>query len=217
MYLHRYIEKLRIELAEGQLPGLSAQRRLAPRGRIPDDYHPEPPRSRQAAVLIHLIPGPEGERQNRPCFPVILRPPHDLYHAGQIALPGGEREEEDDFPAGTALREASEEIGLAPEEAQVAGTLTPLFISVSNFSVVPVVSWGHERPRLRPDPREVAEAFFVCTDELLNPPATGEFPVRDGFRRAPYFPCGQGRIWGATAMILSEFADIHRRITETLA
>jgi 8-oxo-dGTP pyrophosphatase MutT (NUDIX family) len=215
MKMREYIRLLSEEM-QAPLPGLRAQRRLAPRGRIPDDYHPEPPHSRQAAVLIHLVPPGEAEAAGRPSFPVILRPPHDTHHAGQIALPGGEREAGDDFPRGTALREAYEELGISGEEVRTIGVLSPLFIPVSNFSVLPVVSWTEHVPELRPDPSEVAEAFFVSTDALLAPPETGSFPVPGGYRNAPFFSCARGRIWGATAMMLSEFAELHERIHRRL-
>jgi 8-oxo-dGTP pyrophosphatase MutT (NUDIX family) len=168
-------------------------------------------------VLIYLVPG-AGEKGHGgapeavPQFPVILRPEHDTNHAGQIALPGGQREDNEVFPAGTAVRETCEELGICREGVRIAGVLTPLFISVSNFSVVPVVGWGDTVPELQPDPTEVAAAFFVDADELLAPPVYGKFSVPGGVRRAPYFPFREGRIWGATAMMLNEFAVLHRRV-----
>ncbi len=216
MYFQEYIRRLRHKLAEEPLPGMDAQRRLAPRGRIPDDYHPEPPQSRQAAVLIHLVPDASGSEEAAPCFPVILRPDYDTHHASQIALPGGQREAGENFPVETALREAYEELGIPGEAVEIIGTLTPLFISVSNFSVVPVLGWSAFRPHIIPDPREVAAVYCICADELLLPPASGMFPARGGYINAPYFSCREGSIWGATAMMLCEFVELHRQIIQQL-
>jgi 8-oxo-dGTP pyrophosphatase MutT (NUDIX family) len=107
----------------------------------------------------------------------------------------------------TALREAEEELGVSGAQMEVLGTLTPLFVPPSDFCITPVVAVADERPTWRPDPREVAEVLEVSL-ALLRDPATvrqGTWIVRDIDVVAPYFQIDKHRVWGATAMVLSEF------------
>lgn len=128
-------------------------------------------------------------------------------HAGQISFPGGRAEDHDPSPEATALREAQEEIGLAPDSVQLLGRL-PDYFTATGFRVTPVIGRVPVRSHFEPDAREVAEIFQVPLAFLMNPdhhqvrviPAdrspTGE---RIQFYAMPY----QGFfIWGATAAML---------------
>ncbi|MDQ3554936.1 MAG: NUDIX domain-containing protein, partial [Chloroflexota bacterium] len=99
---------------------------------------------RDAAGLVLLVPGLDGEAH------VILtvRPGGDIRHPGQISLPGGAAEAADDFPVGTALREAAEEIALDPAAAgvEILGTLDTVDVRVSGFMLVPVVAVAARAP-----------------------------------------------------------------------
>lgn len=132
-------------------------------------------------------------------------------HRGQIALPGGRREEGESVIE-TALREAWEEIGVLPEAVAVLGTLTPLYIPPSDFCVTPVVGWTAARPRWRPDAVEVAQVLEVPLCHLLDPATRREkTQQRDGaIRHIPYYLVQGHHVWGATAMMLSEFLEILR-------
>ncbi|MFW5729578.1 MAG: NUDIX hydrolase, partial [Spirochaetota bacterium] len=101
-----YIARLEARLAE-PLPGLPAQRRMAPEGRSPERYDPTPEHARQGAVLVLLY-----RHEGRIVMPFIRRPEDDTPHAGQIAFPGGKRDTCDADLGACALREAEEEIGL---------------------------------------------------------------------------------------------------------
>jgi 8-oxo-dGTP pyrophosphatase MutT (NUDIX family) len=160
-----------------------------------------------AAVLVALVPRPDG-------VAVLLtrRTDHLRDHAGQISFPGGRSEPDDAGAAGTALREAHEEVGLPPERVQVIGQM-PIYTTVTRFAVTPVVALVEPPFELRLDSFEVAEAFEVPLQFLMNPahhrrhqfnfegrqrqflsmPWQG--PGRDGLPRE-YF------IWGATAAML---------------
>ena len=108
---------------------------------------------RDAAVLVLLYPGDDGDAH------IVLteRPEGDLAHPGQVSLPGGKREPGDDFPVGTALREAAEEVGLDAAGAglHVTGVLETVDVRVSGFLLVPVLAYAERAPALVRDPLEV--------------------------------------------------------------
>lgn len=168
-YAHM-IKNLRHLLREnGPLPGLAAQRIMAPIGRFPVGYDSSPPGAKHAAVLICLHMTPRGGEERTPTtFPLIQRMTHARdKHSGQIALPGGKMHEGESVEQ-AALREAHEEIGLAPDSVDVLGTLTPLYIPHSNFSVTPVlgVRIGDTHGMWTPQPEEVEQVIDVDVDEL---------------------------------------------------
>jgi 8-oxo-dGTP pyrophosphatase MutT (NUDIX family) len=189
------------------LPGIDAQREMAPAGRFPPDYDPAPPDARYGAVLLLLFP-----REVRMVAPFIRRPSDDTPHGGQIALPGGGLEGHERFPTDTALREAREEIGVAPGSLRVLGALTPLYIWVSNYSVVPVVAVTPYEPVFTADPGEVEEVLLLGVDDLDAGRDEQSFATPRGRVSAPCFHTGGVSVWGATAMILSEFLQLHREL-----
>ena len=158
---------------------------------------------RPAAVLIGVQEGADGPR-------VILtkRASHLRHHPGQIAFPGGRRDEGDADLTATALREAAEEIGLPHDAAQVLGTL-PAHETVTGFRVTPVLARiRHDFPA-RPEPGEVAEIFAVPLRHVTDP---RHFRVerriwRGQWRHYYIVPWGPYYIWGATARILRALAD----------
>lgn len=158
---------------------------------------------RPAAVLIGVQESAEGPR-------VILtkRASHLRHHPGQIAFPGGRRDEGDADLSTTALREAAEEIGLPPEAAQVLGTL-PAHETVTGFRVTPVLARIRREFPARPEPGEVAEIFAVPLRHVTDP---RHFRVerriwRGQWRNYYIVPWGPYYIWGATARILRALAD----------
>ncbi len=204
-----YIARLEARLAE-PLPGLPAQRRMAPEGRSPERYDPTPEHARQGAVLVLLY-----RHEGRIVMPFIRRPEDDTPHAGQIAFPGGGFDEGDHFPVGTALREAWEEVGVKQESVRILGRLTPLYISVSNYSVHPVVGVTAVPPAFSINPREVESLEIVGIDNLPGSRTQETFPAR-GYRIvAPCFAADGVSIWGATAMMLNELVVIHEELRRT--
>jgi 8-oxo-dGTP pyrophosphatase MutT (NUDIX family) len=164
--------------------------------------------SRDAAVLVLVYPDAAGEAT----LVLTVRPEGDLRHAGQISFPGGAADPGDDFPVGTALREAAEEVGLDAEAAgvRVAGRLDVVDVRVSGFMLVPVVALAEREPVLIPDAREVAAILRVPVRRFL-PSAPIEIveAERDGWRmRYGAFPVGEHRIWGATARVLGQLGAI---------
>jgi 8-oxo-dGTP pyrophosphatase MutT (NUDIX family) len=160
-----------------------------------------------AAVLVPLVQREQG-------LAVLLtrRTDHLRDHAGQISFPGGRSEPGDGGAVGTALREAHEEVGLAPAHVEVIGTL-PAYTTVTHFVVTPVVALVEPRFELALDPFEVAEAFEVPLAWLMNPAHhhRHRFEFDGGERQflsMPWHapgPDGTSReyfIWGATAAML---------------
>jgi 8-oxo-dGTP pyrophosphatase MutT (NUDIX family) len=192
-------------LLQGPKPGLAAQARMAPRPR--PGWPPEEEISpREGGVLVLLYP-----RNAETHLVLTLRTETLADHRGQIALPGGRREEGETVVQ-TALREAWEEVGVSADRVEVLGTLTPLYIPPSEFCVTPVVGWATTRPRWRPNAVEVAQVLEVPLRRLLHPAARREKAKRrDGTTvQIPYFLVQGHHVWGATAMILGEFLEILR-------
>ncbi len=164
--------------------------------------------TRDAAALVLVYPDAAGEAH----IVLMVRPDGDHVHAGQVALPGGGREVGDDFPDGTALREAAEEVGLDAVAAGVAvlGRLDVVDVRVSGFLLVPVVAAAERAPRFRAEPREVAGILEVPLRHFLS-----DAPVEvveedlDGWRlRYGAYPVQGHRVWGATGRILGQLGAV---------
>lgn len=204
MTFSQLLAKLEARLApdiRSSLPGADAHAHLAPipRRQWPKDFNPG--RIRHAAGL--LIVFPVGDR---PHVVVTERAQTLERHSGQISLPGGVVEPGETFEH-AALREAHEEIALAPDAARVLGALTPIDIPVSGFRLHPIVAAAPMRPAMQPSDGEVARILEIAIEELLDPShlATA-VRNRDGRNvTVPAFHVGGVEIWGATAMILAEF------------
>jgi 8-oxo-dGTP pyrophosphatase MutT (NUDIX family) len=130
------------------------------------------------------------------------------HHPGQIAFPGGKVDAEDDGAAGAALREAWEEVGLAPGNVEVLGTL-PAHETVTGYRVTPVLGLIRDSFDAVPQESEVAEAFWVPISHVTNPAnfAIEQREWRGVWRRYYAVPWGPYYIWGATARILRGLAD----------
>ncbi len=207
------------------LPGTAAQREMAPPGHEPERRAPEGtdyPHARNSAVLLALCP---GSTRDEWYVAVIERIDDGGVHAGQAAFPGGAHEPPERFPEETALREAHEEIGLDPRLVTVVDSLTPLYIPVSNFLVVPVVACVAAFPPRRhaaaasvsarssasavdmpphmslavPSNGEVERVVFVALEHLARYRTTGLFRARRGTLRAPCFQLAAETVAGCAS------------------
>ncbi len=160
-----------------------------------------------AAVLVPLVARPQG------LHVLLTRRTEQLRdHAGQISFPGGKSEPDDADAIGTALREAQEEVGLAPRHVDVIGQM-PVYSTVTSFIVTPVVALVQPPFDLALDASEVSEAFEVPLAFLMNPAHHQRhvFMFDGGQRQFLSMPWqghnAQGQpheyfIWGATAAML---------------
>ena len=157
----------------------------------------------QAAVLVALTDGPRPE--------VILgrRAMHLLLHPGEVAFPGGKREQEDVSPWMTATREALEEVGLGEELVSPLGELSPL-ITRTGFEVHPCVARVPAELALVVDPGEFSSVFQLPLATFAD---TGLFRLEellDGqrTRKVPHYQVGDDNIWGVTAAVLAQLANV---------
>lgn len=183
--------------------GMAAQRKMMPVARPvrrPDEMGG---RARQGAVLLLLYP------KNEQLYFVLTRRPDTLpSHAGQISLPGG-RQEASETLAMAALRETQEEIGVDPAGVELLGPLTSLYIPPSDFEVHPFVGWHSTQPVFVPAGYEVAELIETPL-QLLFEPTTHQremWDLRGVTMEVPFFHIYGHKVWGATAIILSEFIE----------
>jgi 8-oxo-dGTP pyrophosphatase MutT (NUDIX family) len=130
-----------------------------------------------------------------------------------VSFPGGRWEESDGSLEATAIRETREELGIT-DEIIVLGSLTDLYIPVSNFKVKPFVGWMDRKPHFDPDPSEVQYVIESTVEALQYPRnCSSETMFRHGQSiEAPFFRIGTDKVWGATAMILSEFLQLASRL-----
>lgn len=206
--MNEFAKKLKIALKKG-LPGTRIQWMMAASDRLLKDFPSVPgPDARVAAVLILLYP------DNGSVHTVFMqRPDYVGFHGGQISFPGGKKEPQDRNLIETALREDREETGFGPGNIKVLGTLTPLFIPVSNMVATAVVGWTNGKPEFRPDPGEVdflieADLEYFLSPEIIK---TKTMEIRGEKYMVRYFDYRGHVIWGATAMMLNELLEIFRK------
>ena len=144
-----------------------------------------------------------------PVLPLTVRRDDLPHHPGQVSLPGGAIDPGEP-PDRAALREAHEEIGITPADVRIVGSLSTLNVIVSNFVVQPFVGVVNGRPEFRLAPHEVASLVEVPLEELRDAGRLGwSRHVREGLIvEYPHFDLAGHQVWGATAMILGEFASL---------
>ena len=151
----------------------------------------------EAAVLVPIFGYPE-----RPGI-VFTERRHDLRrHAGEISFPGGRRDHPDEPLLTTALREAEEEIGLAPDEVEMVGALPPIGTFVTSFKVHPFVGLIGKPRDFTPNPAEVETVLALHIDALREGFALRRLIRRGVPIRTPTYVVDEHLIWGATARIL---------------
>lgn len=136
---------------------------------------------------------------------------HLRAHRGEVSFPGGGRHDGEDLRI-TALREAEEEIALAPSLVEIVGELDHLSTISSRSYIVPFVGVLRERPEVRPDPREVDAVLHVPLSELLDPAWFREerWGIGPLDRPVYFFELVGDTVWGATGAML---VDLLSRLT----
>ena len=193
------------------LPGLDAQLRMAPQPRVGWDPEHPPPDLRAAAAIVLVYPF-----NGVPHVLLTVRGAGLRKHTGQVSLPGGSVDADESIES-AALREASEEVGVAPASVRLLGRLTPLQIPVSGYLLHPVVGLVETRPVFRRDEWEVARilevplSLFREPDIVKRRTRTREFGGKMVNIEVPYFEIEGEQVWGATAMVLAEFLAVIER------
>ena len=188
------------------LPGQVAQFQMAPLARRqPAMASIDSKECRQAGVLALFYP--DGDQ--RPHLLLTRRPEVMNKHAGQVAFPGGRREEGETLQE-TALRETEEEVLIPSRDVDVLGQLSSLYIPPSNFCVYPFVGLIDHAPDLSVRTEEVAHIFGVPPHHLVDASmrTTSTQFVGGQERVIPHFTFADQRVWGATAMMIAELAAV---------
>ncbi len=201
----KFIQDLEKSLS-GDLPGEEAQLKMAPMHK--EAYRTVPNDHKLACVMILIFP------KNKEWHLCLIERPNnnpDDKHAGQLSFPGGQLDEGDDTFEDCALREVYEEIGVAPETIGILGSLTPLYVFVSNFLVHPFVGFTNEYPSYIKQESEVTEIIEVPIKHFTRLKNKGieDISVRElVLPQTPYYDVNGKRLWGATAMMMSELEHI---------
>lgn len=203
------LQKTVFETAAGDLPGHF----LPGMDQLTEARLQVPPENAVQAAVTLLVHNSEGipsilfiERSHR--FGPVA-------HRGQIAFPGGKKENDETLKY-CAFRETEEEIGVSFPPDHPAKPLTPLYIPVSNFLIQPFVTFRESLPQFSPNPAEVVRIIDspLIDLEARYPVLHRDITVQERtLHNVPYFPL-QGKIlWGASALIFSEFLQIIREDT----
>lgn len=148
-------------------------------------------------------------------MPLTERPLSLAHHGGQMSLPGGAIDAGETASV-AAVRELREELGVA-SEVELLGPLADCYVFASDYSIAPWVAAAYDEPTWRPHAGEVQSVIELPIDALLDDDAIGRLTIERGplVFHAPCFRFGEARIWGATSMILSEFAGVLRNCAAT--
>lgn len=170
-------------------------------------------RLRESAVLLPLLLSEQGP----PELIYIVRHASAPTHSGQIAFPGGKREEDDPSLEHTALRESAEEIGLPMERVELCGLLDDV-ATIGMFAITPVVGVVRGPVDLLPSEFEVAATFRAPLEALTDCYRHAGYGDWSGVRYAKHEfhfaePAAQGQaetrlIWGATASITHQLLSL---------
>ena len=193
------------KLKENQVDLEKAHTLLSPPHRINQfkQMHMEKILPQNAAVLVFCYPDTNGEMN----VVLIRRNQYKGTHSGQISFPGGKPEVQDNDLWATALRETSEELGISSNQVSAIRPLSRLYVPPSNFLISPFIAYAENSCKFVPDSKEVDKIIevplknLIATEPLLTKQSNSSFELID----VPAYIFGQDEVWGATAMILSEF------------
>ena len=160
----------------------------------------------QAAVLALII------CSNKIAKLIFIRRSRNiLHHPGQIAFPGGRRDGSETLEQ-TALREAEEETGIDSNKVRLLGSLTSINIPHSGYCITPFVGFTEEMPAWKLQYEEVEELFEISVHHLLDPKNVliCDAHKENGWIRIPFYKWKNVKIWGATAMVLSELLEVYQ-------
>jgi 8-oxo-dGTP pyrophosphatase MutT (NUDIX family) len=205
-----WIQILREELQK-PLPGWEAQQLMSPPSRkaLQDYIDLINPQTKKSAVSLILT-----EKNNQKSFVLIKKTSNSGSHSGQFGLPGGKVEPNDPNYIYTAFRETQEEIGLTLNHDNLLGKLSEMFIPPTNYLIYPYISFVEEINEVKLQEEEIEDLFFIPIASLLDPKNIMEMEFMTSYAFKVTSPCydlNGCKVWGATAMILSEFAAVAKK------
>lgn len=183
------------------MPGEISHLKMLPANRQLNAGSDDIPGMKHSSVLLLL-----SEIDDELTVLLIKRPSSMKYHAGQIAFPGGKMEE-NESAVETALRETWEETGISPENIEILGGLSDLYVQVSKFMIHPVVGWTPDFDRIVINRHEVEKVLLFPIKLLTDNIEETEIQTVTGLLKVPCVKFDGEIIWGATSMILTEFVD----------
>lgn len=219
--MNDFIQKLKNRLDSPLRPAEKAHSLMESLARknMTSFQYKEREKTRVAAVLILLFPfeNEDGNEKSDWKMPLVLRPQYEGMHnhGGQIGLPGGGREVQDENLMMTAIRETQEEIGVIVPKINILGSLSDLYIAPSDSLVTPFVGFLDSKPNFILDPKEVDRIIEAPLSSLKNPELRMQKEIilpNKIILDVPYFALNDDSIWGATAMILSELLYLMEEI-----
>jgi len=209
-----FITALKKQLSH-PLPGQAAQAKMASGTR--SKFPTVPKEAKEACVLCLLYP--KADKWHIALMRRVSSTNPKDRHSGQMSFPGGKMEATDASYEQGALRETEEEMGIPAEAIEVLGKLTPMYIPVSNFIVYPFVGMLATTPTFIPEVAEVKQIVELPLKLLLNKKTRQirDITIRDyTIKDVPYFNVFGNVVWGATAMMLSEFVEVIRKVEEEI-
>jgi 8-oxo-dGTP pyrophosphatase MutT (NUDIX family) len=207
-FTNNYLSKIHRE----DLLGIQAHMLMSPEGRgpslLPEYYKDKNPRP--SAVMLLIFP-----RNGEATLVLTKRHTYAGVHSAQVSFPGGKAEPDDADLVQTALRETFEEVGITTSEVNVCLKLTDLYIPPSNFLVSPFLGILSHEPLFYPAEHEVAEIIEMPLSLLLNESIVQNVSLSTSYAslvKVPAFNVQGHIVWGATAMILSEFKEVLKKV-----
>ncbi len=196
------------KIQEAKLPGEISQLKMTPpeRKQLLMNQNLEYINPKISAVMMLIY-----NRKENAYLYLMQRNSYNGVHSAQVSLPGGKAELSDENLLATAIRETHEEFGIKKEHYQVIRPLTELYIPPSNFMVYPFLSIITIPTNLQPNIDEVSEIIELPLSFLLNEDSISIKKIATSYSEnieVPVFEFEGKTIWGATAMILSEFKDL---------
>ena len=210
MKFELFLDKIH-HISKVNLPGLASHVKMVPSERelLLKNIDFENFNPKIAAVMMLLYP-----KNGNTHLALIKRNSYGV-HSSQIAFPGGKYELNDADYKQTALRETQEEIGIFTKNIEVVRDFTKTFIPPSNFMVYPYLGISKSELQFVLQEDEVAGIVEMPLEILLNDANLITIKIDTPYAKfvdAPAFKYNEHRIWGATAMMLSELKDVLKMI-----
>ena len=202
-----------VKIKKMKLPGENAQFKMAPKERIDElkKIANVKKTSKKAGVLALFYPSLSKQTM----LALILRKTYKGVHSAQIGFPGGKFEDIDISLKATALRETEEEIGVKQNKVLVLKKLTEVYIPPSNFFVQPFLGYTNKKPNFILQEDEVEELLEVPLKHFMDDTIKSFQYLSTSYANkieVPVFNLNNQRVWGATAMMLSEIREMLKQL-----